>query len=709
MANKYVDHALYALSASFTASISGTTLTVSAVSSGRLSLGSQIVCDGFVSDVPLHITALGTGTGGTGTYTLKHAYNGTVTSQAMTSQHGAPLAVSTWGVCEDGDGTAKTAATPSTADIVFTGIPSSGAINVLGVAVTATWATSADNCANLLATAINALTTTAVGPASFTIKSQVRNHLYARGPANGAPAGTCQVMTRQGSASHDGLICFTHTLNNVSSAGTVNFIGGTGGAWGYTSNVASVMWPSAIAIDQYGVWAATPYFTGSLLPGDVVAVRSGKTINRLLSTSTTRTMSAMGSETAPVTFEIDDSTEWPADGVDPVLKISSVIAGNYVCYHTATTSTYASIDAKQYASGQKNLVYENLHTATDGLGETRLATGYPVRYKNILYWGNGVAKTHQGMFPIASGGVISAGVQTVFENCWFSTDAQSAPVYSSHNAGGSLLIGCTFEQRAPTTAQSPVLALMTFINTSRYTFIGCDFKGFVSGSRLHTAAGWPETCNVNFINCDFGNVTERTGVLPLLNQPNTRSFSTVSGSSSRGLRDFFIETIQGSAEWNSSKGYPTLNATLLGLTTKWVIYAVPSTWETNLGKTSPFCLPSINKWNTLDSGSRTVTVNILLESTNGWVKNDISCVLTYTNSAGDFVVADSYDPAGGALTASSATWSSTSYNGQTWTPLEFSMVVDLKKDTEVTAIVRLHSSVANNTLGVFIDPELVVS
>ncbi len=281
MAIKYCDPCLYSPAASFTASISGTTLTVTAVASGRLSIGAQIVCAGFTNNVPLHITALGTGTGGTGTYTLKHANNGTVTSQAMTAQHGTPLSVATWGECQDGDGTAKTAATPSTAEIVFTGVPSSGSIYVLGVVVTATWATSADNCANLLATAINALTTTAVGPASFTTRSQVRNHLYARGPANGAPAGTCQVMTRQGSADHAGLICFTHTLNNVSSAGTVNFSGGTGGAWGWLMNHASTIWPSAIAQDQYGLWASAFSYTGSVSGGDVVKVRSGKTIARL--------------------------------------------------------------------------------------------------------------------------------------------------------------------------------------------------------------------------------------------------------------------------------------------------------------------------------------------------------------------------------------------------------------------------------------------
>jgi hypothetical protein len=57
-------------SSTFTGSISGTTLTVSAVSSGTLAVG-QILDDasGLVADGTT-ITALGTGTGGTGTYTV---------------------------------------------------------------------------------------------------------------------------------------------------------------------------------------------------------------------------------------------------------------------------------------------------------------------------------------------------------------------------------------------------------------------------------------------------------------------------------------------------------------------------------------------------------------------------------------------------------------------------------------------------------------
>lgn len=75
----------------FTGNISGTTLTVSALSSGYLAVGQVIVGSGVTSGTT--ITVLGTGTGGTGTYTVSASQ--TVGSEAMTSSAGL-----TWALCE---------------------------------------------------------------------------------------------------------------------------------------------------------------------------------------------------------------------------------------------------------------------------------------------------------------------------------------------------------------------------------------------------------------------------------------------------------------------------------------------------------------------------------------------------------------------------------------------------------------------------------
>lgn len=80
----------------FTGSISGTVLTVSAVSSGTFTTGMALSYSGVTP--PLTISSFGTGTGGTGTYNLS-TNAGTVTSRAMTAAYkiGGSMSVDTSG------------------------------------------------------------------------------------------------------------------------------------------------------------------------------------------------------------------------------------------------------------------------------------------------------------------------------------------------------------------------------------------------------------------------------------------------------------------------------------------------------------------------------------------------------------------------------------------------------------------------------------
>lgn len=68
--------------ASVTGSIAGTTLTVTAVGSGNISLGAQVLGTGVTAGT--YVTAFGNGTGGNGTYTVNHSQ--TVGSEALTTQ-----------------------------------------------------------------------------------------------------------------------------------------------------------------------------------------------------------------------------------------------------------------------------------------------------------------------------------------------------------------------------------------------------------------------------------------------------------------------------------------------------------------------------------------------------------------------------------------------------------------------------------------------
>jgi len=105
--------------AEFTASISGTTMTVSAVASGTIKVGVRILGSGVTLNTT--ITALGTGTGGVGTYTVSTSQ--TVSSTTITSdgfpitRNGTPMTQGTfspfsqtgWGNYFDGTGDYLTA------------------------------------------------------------------------------------------------------------------------------------------------------------------------------------------------------------------------------------------------------------------------------------------------------------------------------------------------------------------------------------------------------------------------------------------------------------------------------------------------------------------------------------------------------------------------------------------------------------------------
>jgi hypothetical protein len=108
-------------SASFTGSISGTTLTISAVSSGTVAVGYLVNGGGIAAGTT--ITALGTGTGGAGTYTVSASQ--TISSEAMTAAI-PPVTANLLTVTFDGIVQAHNTYTLSNNTITFAGaIPAS--------------------------------------------------------------------------------------------------------------------------------------------------------------------------------------------------------------------------------------------------------------------------------------------------------------------------------------------------------------------------------------------------------------------------------------------------------------------------------------------------------------------------------------------------------------------------------------------------------
>lgn len=225
-------------------------------------------------------------------------------------------ATPTWGVPQEGDGTATTAAASSAvASVLFNAVPTTGAFTLCGVAVSVTGvlsAASVDAAANALAANVNAATT-AVGSGVASGLPQLRNLVFARGPSGGAPAGTCQVMMRAGSdkLNHatNALVAASHTFNGTAPTVT-QFVGGTGGCWGWFLANQALGVSSSIAIRTYGLLAAAP-MVAYTVPGefDDIIVRTGRNIT----VTFTGAFLAQTTRFNPVTFVMDDGTTWTGD------------------------------------------------------------------------------------------------------------------------------------------------------------------------------------------------------------------------------------------------------------------------------------------------------------------------------------------------------------------------------------------------------------
>lgn len=741
MPTKYCDHGLYAETCTFVGSIpaNSNTLTVASVSAGRITLGMHI---GGMSDVlpeGAWISAFGTGTGGTGTYTISFSLLGTaVSGRTLTGSYGPPATVPAWGVAQDGDGEAKGAAAPATAEVVFTGVPSSGAIAVLGATLSPTWATSADNCANLLATAINNATSTASGPASFVRKSQVRNHVYARGPANGAPAGTCQIMTRQGSASHNGLIAVTHTLDNVSSPGTVTFSGGTSGAWGWVY-LWSKIWPSQIAEMAYGLWGTTAPYCGNIDNGDVVKMRAGREVKGWTFTgdgfAQSTAMSAFGTDAAPVVYEIDDGTEWPEDGAEPTLKFLMIGQSQTRWTPIQPGAGRLRLKAKKYSDTKYGCEFRVAHhyPATNHINPTFNVQMYAAGvFEGVCYKADSGTLTLPATASAANPGV-SASLVTQYRNSRLQAFKQShwsAAGNVDQNANPMMFRFVDTIIDGGAASDAPNSGVFAWVVSPSGMLAGefdaCRFINFVVGSRLYAVGAVPSNqlnLRLHWRDCDFGGITVLgpklgSSARDVRSRPVRGVAQGHFATQQSGGQDWFVDTVLGWAAWNSSRSFPTLNARLRDGITPWSIQVIPTQVAGNASALGGFELPRFSKINTLTDGVRSIRMELGVEQSLNWTTQDISMLVEYTDTAGVRRSVDSWETPGTALPTSTATWTNADGSQFTYSEagnlyfnkkyLQVTTPTPIANGSEIGVIVTVRTSVSDTTKMAFIDPEVQV-
>ncbi len=717
MANLYVDHGAYG-NAVVTGSISTTTLTVSAVTSGQLGVGSEISGTGVTAGT--YITALGTGLGGTGTYTV--SVSQTVSSTTITGKFGQPLAIPyTWGAPQEGDGTASTPATASATVSVdmstwtFTSGSSTfsvmgcTALTISGSANSATNAQYSGTYATMLANivaAINLATANTVNRPAGWAANLVRNTVYARASGN-----NLELMTRAGSADYNSLVALSFA--NVTGSSSQSWSGGSGGCWGWLIN-RTAMWPSAITVSTYGVLTASlTTLAGVISAGDWIYVRSNKYIRLSFSSNIALNVPNAGTYANRVRIIIDDSTKW-SDGADPVLTFDQT--SNNVNFLFQISGAYCDIIAKEYSGGNKSLVLLKSNAVNSG-DLTAIQVNGSALIENIHF-----KTTHSSSFAsqwsVGLGSANTANNFTILKNCRVTKHNQGQSGFFGFNStafnGRMDFMGCIFEF---TNSTAPCIAVTSLNSqTGVINLDGCRFIGLTTGSRfVSTTSSWAQHL-FQLRNCDMGGMTLMGpdlfgSTLPLSAYVPLRGIYLVNAI---GSRDLVINTPHGFAAWEPLRSYPTLSAVLHDGTTPWSMRMIPSTTAGAVCASGPFDSPRLAKSNTLGAGTRTATVELLIDNTLSWTKRDVSLVFEYIDGSGFVQLVDTYDPSAGALTSSSAAWSATTFSdGGTLTFNKYKITVttptSVAADTEMGFFLRLNNTVSTSTQSIFFDPEIQVT
>jgi hypothetical protein len=721
MADKYCDHGAYG-AGSGTASTSGSssTLTIASTSSGIFNVGSELTGTGI--DAGTFITALGTYNGTSGTVTMSAAMT-VAAATDITGKYAHPwIAITTamWGIPQEGDGTATTAATASATvsiDLSAATAAAGATVSVMGAVLTCVTSGATVNqfnagsgatlVANLVA-AINRTTATSTITAQATrwATPKIQDAVFAK---VGAPTTTLMIMTRAGSAQYNSSLVTTSGLTG-GTFGPYTFSGGSGGCWGYLANLNGTIWPSAIAtITNYGVLGNTIAPTaGTAIEGDVVHLRSNKIIYAYAHLQNRLGVQFYGTVTSECEFRVDATQAiWTSDPANSIIEIRRY-ATSY--QNTPLAFSFAKGDgvffnAPRTASGARSFVLKTGYGDSGGGMSVNGSSVYKVRVNGISLESS-VSGAHDNLSLAQN---TSDGFIT-FTDCYVKNANNNPPIaawYSSGSTSFMTLVNCEFDATSASVAN---LGIVTLNNLLNFQLIGCKFTGYISGSKL-TAASVTAPCTLELTSCQLGNIDLRGPVLGGFTYGAKNTY-VIAVESSDPSRDFSVETRRGLTEWNSKRSFPYLNAKLHDGITPWSVRMLPSQSATSALRTAPFEGPSLSKINTLADGTRTATLELLIADTLTLTTADIELLCMYINTSNAQQVVSTLTVAGSALNSSTAAWSSTVFvDGGSVNFNKFKIEATLpnvKSGVVMAFLVRVFKNVSNTTQNIFIDPEISV-
>lgn len=632
----------------------------------------------------------------------------------------------TWGVPQEGDGSSKDAATASAiASVVFASVPTTGAISMCGASISTSGVIGAANvnaAANALATNINA-TTAAVSSAAAAGTPQLRNLVFARGPAGGAPAGTCQIMTRIGSAT------LNHAANaNVAIAQTLSpaatlsqLAGGSGGCWGWLINPAAMGVASSIAVVAYGALVTNPYASASAdapsvsaLPtgADVIYVRTGA--GQTITLPVTQGIGAGQTFSHRIVF--DTNTKWTGDSGLGEITIGISTGGGDVAVRLASNTSGLRRVVQAIKRGGLRIHY-TAGPAFSGNAQLRLysASGNvsPALWQGVAFSDvRGAGAAVGASFRFEAGGVFNVRLVDCDYLDQTARSSMTAPLGGTINDGCvAEFDGCSFTFNNTSGADPGPWWSGTIGPRSAIRLRGCSLGGWAFGKhRVFGPSSVSDAAELSAIGCTGINLG--TSYVNLQNgglaQSGTATYSAItSAEPGQGYR---YEYRNGVVDWNpeAAPAYPTLRALQQDGATKWSIKLDWFSTNNVVNPAAPLTTPRLTAINRLATAARTVRVDFLSPQ----ALNSFQVVLRvqYVDS-GNVVRSESTVGQATALAASGDTWDgAASYPSHVAYRLQLTSSAAIKQGTELAAWLEMTDSPPGGSgIQVFVDPEVAIS
>lgn len=636
-------------------------------------------------------------------------------------------AAPTWGVPQEGDGSALTAATAAgTVSIVFTANATAGnTVTVCGVVFTAVASGATGNQFNVgaaltnsitnLVTAINA-SSTAVAAGVATGIPQLRNLVFARNTSG----TTLQVMMRVGSAALNGdnnANCRATASGWASSTSLpADFVGGSGGCWGWLMNPTAIGVSSSLAALAYGVMVAalpicpvrhdalTTQNTPSLLDTIWARTKTGITI-----ACASNTFPAIGTPNYSHHLVFDSNTIWTGDSgtgqvhvtfatvaTDVMLRLLPNTAAQFksvrcirkggLRFQQLSSTTGQFLISPQSSGGSRaaalwqGVIFEQNAAVPSTVANLRMQGGSifgGLRLKDCDFIDNVVRTTWVGAINVTQvdGSIIWEGGR----------------IANNHTAGGDPGVIVNGGASAGATIR----------------LIGVQVSGWAFGryrvwstSAIGVGAELVAEACTGITLGGYANLsaTDSQG-------PNTQTATTTSADAGLGFR---YEYRAGVCDWNpdAAPAYPTRSALLMDNVTPW---SIKLDWfAATVNVLSNLITPRMSAMNRLSSAVRTVTVDFLTPVT--VTARDVVMRLHYIGTD-DLAKTETTFGLESALTTPSNTWVGTaSYPSHMPRRLSITTAEAVKTGTEVAVYFEAAGAPPGGAgIQLYVDPEFGMS